>query len=435
MGEDLDRGQILLGEMQARLMSDQRTLPGFAEQSEHPAFVPSRASGLSRLDRFVARAGRHYASNRNYDYGPEKRGNVSCLSPWVRHRLVTEEDVLRAVLARHAPSTAEKFIQEVFWRTYFKGWLEQRPSVWTAYQNGVAQGLRALEKDRVMAIDYEGAIEGRSGIDGFDQWARELVATGYLHNHARMWFASIWIFTLRLPWELGADFFLRHLIDGDPASNTLSWRWVAGLHTKGKTYQARASNIAKYTEGRFRPEHQLSGSAEPLIEEIEHSRQPIPIADVLDKNDFLLLVTEEDGSIDAQLPRAPAAVLGLLATKARSPLLIGAVAQAFADGAVNDAVDRIGAPSRMVRSAEDWSISILDAAKAAGVSTVVTSYAPVGPVASRLKAAAPVLRDAQITLKQVRRSYDDLAWPHATKGFFALKQKIPQVLQGLGLAG
>jgi deoxyribodipyrimidine photo-lyase len=65
---------------------------------------------------------------------------------------------------------------------------------------------------------------------------QELVETGYLHNHARMWFASIWIFTLRLPWELGADFFLRHLLDGDAASNTLSWRWVAGLHTKGKHY-------------------------------------------------------------------------------------------------------------------------------------------------------------------------------------------------------
>ena len=69
-----------------------------------------------------------------------------------------------------------------------------------------------------------------------------------------MWFASIWIFSLGLPWTLGADFFLRHLVDGDPASNTLSWRWVAGLHTRGKTYAARAENIARYTEGRFHPQ-------------------------------------------------------------------------------------------------------------------------------------------------------------------------------------
>ena len=62
-----------------------------------------------------------------------------------------------------------------------------------------------------------------------------------------MWFASIWIHTLELQWELGADFFLKHLLDGDPASNTLSWRWVAGIHTKGKNYIARKSNIEKYS--------------------------------------------------------------------------------------------------------------------------------------------------------------------------------------------
>ncbi len=92
-------------------------------------------------------------------------------------------------------------------------------------------------------------------------------SAGYLHNHARMWFASIWIFTLRLPWVLGADFFMRHLCDGDPASNTLSWRWVAGLHTRGKTYLARASNIATYTGGRFTPQdHDLAAFAPPLTE-------------------------------------------------------------------------------------------------------------------------------------------------------------------------
>jgi deoxyribodipyrimidine photo-lyase len=74
-----------------------------------------------------------------------------------------------------------------------------------------------------------GATFGRTGIACFDQWTGELLETGYLHNHARVWFSSIWIFTLRLPWKLGADFFIRFLNDGDSASNTLSWRWVAGL--------------------------------------------------------------------------------------------------------------------------------------------------------------------------------------------------------------
>ncbi len=85
-----------------------------------------------------------------------------------------------------------------------------------------------------MRARWEQATTGRTGLACFDAWARELLDVGYLHNPARMWFASLWIFTLELPWALGADFFLRHLLDGDPASNTLSWRWVGGLQTPGK---------------------------------------------------------------------------------------------------------------------------------------------------------------------------------------------------------
>ena len=81
-----------------------------------------------------------------------------------------------------------------------------------------------------------------------DRFARELIATGYLHNHARMWWASFWVHVERLPWELGADFFFRHLLDADPASNTLSWRWVAGLQTRGKSYLVRRSNLRRFAD-------------------------------------------------------------------------------------------------------------------------------------------------------------------------------------------
>ncbi|MEO0622488.1 MAG: FAD-binding domain-containing protein [Pseudomonadota bacterium] len=410
---------------------DDAALPGLEASTETVAFEPTRAAGLARLDQFVSRTGRHYASTRNYDLGADQRSNVSALSPWIRHRLLTEEEVLRATLARHAPSTAEKFVQEVFWRTYFKGWLEQRPSVWTAYQAGLTRALASVEANSGLAKAYAEATEGRTGIEGFDHWAQELVEDGYLHNHARMWFASIWIFTLRLPWQLGADFFLRHLLDGDPASNTLSWRWVAGLHTKGKTYQARASNISKYTEGRFRPIHQLSPEAEPLAEQAEHPKVPVPLADAMPEGDALLLVTEEEGRAETLLPRPPVAALGLLATADRSPLPVGDHAMRFAKGAVEDVLARTGVEAHM--GAGDWAEAIIAAADAAGTQTVVTAYAPVGPVASRLTEAQPALETAGIRLHQIRRRYDDLAWPHATKGFFALKQKIPSVLRDLEL--
>jgi len=225
------------------------------------AWVPTRQAALDRLDAFLPAAGRAYAARRNFDLGPDDRSNVSALSPFVRHRLILEQEIVAATLERHRFSAAERFIQEVFWRTYFKGWLEQRPQVWTRYREDCAGLFDQLERDGALERRYAEAVEGRTGIDCFDAWAGELVGTGYLHNHTRMWFASIWIFTLDLPWQLGADMFYRHLLDGDPASNTLSWRWVGGLHTRGKTYLARASNIARYTNGRFNPEGELAPTA------------------------------------------------------------------------------------------------------------------------------------------------------------------------------
>ncbi len=412
-------------------MSRQTSLPGFENSSDQVTFTPTREKGFERLDRFVARAGRHYASLRNYDFGPDRRNNVSALSPWIRHRLITEEQVLRATLARHTLSTAEKFIQEVFWRTYFKGWLEQRPNVWRTYQSGLMHEIETLEANHAIARDYRAAVNGVTGIEAFDKWSQELVDTGYLHNHARMWFASIWVFTLRLPWELGADFFLRHLLDGDPASNTLSWRWVAGLHTKGKTYLAQASNISKYTEGRFHPEFQLTKSAKPLVDNVEYPKVPIPIADPFPRCDYLLLVTEEDAQPEDLLTHTPAATLGLLATEKRSPLTLGAHASEFAFGAVADALRRNGRGQPI--SVDSWADAIVDAAQKAGVSAVVTAYAPVGPVQTSLAGAKKGLVEAGITLHQIRRKYDDVTWPHATKGFFVLKKHIPKMLRSSGI--
>ena len=306
---------------------------------------PTRAAGLAHLERFAPRAGRAYQERRNYDLGPGAHRAVSQLSPWVRHRLILEEEALAATLARHSPDAAEKFVQEVLWRAYFKGWLEHRPSVWTDYAAGLRQDLNRLERDGGVRARYEAAVNGATGIDGFDSWARELAETGYLHNHARMWAASIWIFTLQLPWRLGADWFYRRLLDGDPASNTLSWRWVAGLHTRGKTYQARASNIAKYTEERHRPEHQLSPAAIPLDEPDNPPPEPLPPGDAIPAAPAALLITEEDcqgeALLDGQSP--PVAVGGLTVTTARSPLEVGAPALAFAQGAVADGLARAAA--------------------------------------------------------------------------------------------
>ncbi|MFY0623416.1 MAG: DNA photolyase [Pelagimonas sp.] len=399
-------------------------------QPETVTFEPTRRAGLERLDKFASRTGAHYASQRNYDYGPNHRNSVSALSPWIRHRLITEEEVLTHTLARHSPAAAMKFIQEVFWRGYFKGWLEQHPSVWHSYQSGLQAASNAVESDIHRKTDYEDAIGGRTGIACFDHWCDELKATGYLHNHARMWFASVWIFTLRLPWELGAGFFLNHLIDGDPAANTLSWRWVGGLHTKGKTYLARPSNIAKYTDGRFEPVDQLALAAEPLIEDFDYPLVSLPSPQPMPQNDYLLLVTSEDCQPESIVSGTPAGVLGLLpiAEPNRSDHI-----HAFKHGAVEDALERLGASGPVI-SASDWSTAIIEAAERAGTKHVVTPWAPIGPVATQLAGTHDALGRAGIQLHQQQRAYDTLTWPHATKGFFKLKKKIPSILSDLRLA-
>lgn len=410
-------------------MKTKAIIAELSQQSEIPDFTATRAAGLARLAQFAERAGDVYDRCRNYDLGPNQRANVSALSPWIRHRLITETEVLTATLDMHSFGTSERFVHEVFWRTYFKGWLEQHPTVWPDYQAGLLRQLKSVDKDRRLAANYAAAVAGDTGIDGFDDWARELVSTGYLHNHARMWFASIWIFTLRLPWELGADFFLRHLMDGDPASNTLAWRWVAGLQTKGRPYVARVSNISKYTHQRFTPLHQLNTQVEPLSEDADHKRQPLPDArtPVDITGDYLLLVTEEDMQVEATLPHQSVAKIGALATTGRSPLPIGDIAQKFTADAMRDACNR--AP---VTEQSDWAADIIAACQTRDLKTVVTGYAPVGPVATTLATAEPALRAEGIQVIQVRRAFDTVAWPNATKGFFAMKKSIPPVLKTLG---
>jgi hypothetical protein len=108
-----------------------------------------------------------------------------------------------------------------------------------------------------------------------------------------MWFASIWIFTLKLPWQIGAKFFLEQLLDGDAASNTLSWRWVAGLQTKGKHYLARASNIYKFSNARY-PNTQVNESASPIEEPQNYDVQPNLLKTKERQSNSHLLVFEND---------------------------------------------------------------------------------------------------------------------------------------------
>lgn len=390
------------------------------------AFPASRIAALEALQRFVPQAGASYARTRNFDFGQDLHKNVSQLSPYLRHRVLTEEDVLRAVLGRHSAISAEKFVQEVFWRTYWKGWLELRPAIWQSYRAGVLRRLDEIQSQSGLQQRWQDACSGTTGLEYFDAWAQELTKTGYLHNHARMWFASVWIFTLRLPWELGADFFMRHLLDGDPASNTLSWRWVAGLQTRGKHYLARPENIAKYTDGRFHPKPaELDTQAHPLEGPEHPPRSPLPREARLDtKATTLFVLHEEDLSPGWILEREihPVGTAVLAARQDQTPLQPAPQVSAFRNALIQEAADRWGPRLGAEVDHVDSAMTLTQMANRLNAEQIVTSFAPVGPVADLMAQVSGV------PVVQLRRPYDTQAWPHATAGFFKFKANIPKLL-------
>ena len=417
-------GSDTIGQMQSR----QALPPGAPSLS---GWQPDRKAALARLTAFAPHAGHDYARSRNFDLGPQSRSNISALSPWLRHRTILEEEVLTAILRHHEPEAADAFIREVFWRGYFKGWLQHNPAVWQRYKDALATHSAAIDEQPGLSRRYEAAVSGQTGIECFDAWTDELTQTGYLHNHARMWFASIWIYTLKLPWELGADFFLRHLLDGDPASNTCSWRWVGGLHTKGKTYLARASNIDQYTLGRFSPTRGLAADAPPLQEAaLPPARLPAFPAALPAGEKFALLITEEDLAFETlPLPSAPEMVFILTTPADRSTLKNSGRVNDFVAALLEDASARASQhfDTGIIPLTDSWPADLQQAAAGRGIHLVAAAHLPEGPVSDEIKSRWP----AGLSLHEIVRPYDRSVWPHAKAGFFGLKKEIPRLMTAL----
>lgn len=393
-------------------------------------FPPSRADALARLEEFLPEAGR-YAAERNFVR--PGHGHVSRLSPWVQKRLLLESEVVAAATGRWAFPAVEKFVQEVYWRTYWKGWLEQRPAAWSRWRESVPRLRTALTAAERSA--WSAAIAGETGIAGFDAWARELVANGYLHNHARMWFASIWIFTLRLPWELGADFFSAHLLDGDVASNTLSWRWVAGLQTPGKTYLARADNIAHYTEGRHAPDAGRLAAAplnlreEPLPKVAAWTEDARAVASLPDHGRLGLWLHPEDLTVEhGELARLrPTAILAPWPTDVATRAGWSDPVSAWTQAALRDGATRAGRHFGVDVAATET--SDLPATLTAWARTnhleAIVAYRPfVGPWLAEALALEAAFADAGIRIIWRRRVWDAELFPHATRGYFPFWERI-----------
>ncbi|MBN8247501.1 MAG: DNA photolyase FAD-binding protein [Verrucomicrobia bacterium] len=397
-----------------------------------PQFPADRSGALGRLEDFLLRA-RHYAAVRN-QVAPGHAG-VSRLSPAIRTGLISEQEVVRAVLARHPLAAVEKFIQEVFWRTYWKGWLHLRPQVWTAYlERRDWWRKHAPEAVRHRAAAVAG---GQSGVAIMDRFARELVETGYLHNHARLWWASFWIHVERLPWELGADFFLRHLLDADPASNTLSWRWVAGLQTPGKFYLVRRSNLERYcapellsdTTGLDRLDDGRVVAAEiPEIADRSIGRSAFDDDTASPPNaPYGLWVHEEDCNPDlgGAMDPPPSRLIAAGPDAPESPAECPAPQQRLLTHALADAGRRLCAQfmlpldapeSGSIRSRRD---RLRDFARRHGLRTLAAMAPSVGPLADALPALRSALARDGVSLLLFRRPWDSRHWPQAHRGYFS----------------
>ncbi len=374
-----------------------------------------REQGIAKLKEFSENHLSNYAKSRNFDYGPSKRDNVSNLSKYITHRIIDEQEVIQTAHSKFAYIKIEKFIQEVFWRTYWKGWLEMRPRVWTSY----IEDLKQLEKQKD-SVEYQQAISGKTSIECFNDWASELIKYNYLHNHARMWFASIWIFTLKLPWQLGADFFLKHLLDGDAASNTLSWRWVAGLQTKGKNYLATKFNINTFSAKKYEV-LKLNDQASPLFETTSFEIQPLHFDKVENENSLFLLHNLDSNFLQKFQNKYQYYALldfnSILESKNYSKQVLD-----FKASINEELIDQLKSnfnSDLVVKNKED----LLKIIKDKNIKNIITPYINCGYENDFMNEIKK-----KIKITYLARDYDQFCYPFATKGFFAFKEQIPKIL-------
>ena len=373
-------------------------------------FEASRAKALNQLNNFVENNLSEYSRLRNFDFGPEKRSNISCLSPYITHGIINEQEVIQKALSKFSFSKNEKFIQEVLWRTYWKGWLELRPNVWTDYLAKLNQIKNEFQNNQ----NYLNAIDGKTDIECFNAWVNELKDNNYLHNHTRMWFASIWIFTLELPWHLGAEFFMQHLYDGDAASNTLGWRWVAGVQTQGKHYLASEWNIKKFTNNRFE-NIKLNENAPPKISEKSYQIIKQSFTNPQNIENKNLLIFENNLSFEiTDFKDNSFKKIYLVSNKNENrSIKLSEKLVKFKSQLIEDQGQRL----------KDQSIDyqIVDIGELTNIENCYGLYPTVGE-------NLDFLNSNNLKINFLYRNLDQLAWQYCNKGFFNFKNYIPKIV-------
>ena len=371
-------------------------------------FKTTREEALQDLENYINKEIVNYSTQRNFDFGPGKRKNVSCLSPYISHRLITEYEVVKKVLSKFPYQKVEKYIQEIFWRVYWKGWLELRPQVWTDF----TEDLKGIEEDK----NYQIAVSGKTEIQCFNDWVNELKENNYLHNHTRMWFASIWIFTLNLPWQKGAEFFMKYLYDGDAASNTLSWRWVAGLQTKGKHYVAQGWNIAKFTNNKYK-DISLNEDAPPLVDKREYKLSSLEI-NKEDLESKTLVFFESELNIETLNLKNYQNIYCVFLSNEKRKIKFDEKVINFKKKIIEDQANRFS------------NIKIIDEINFDKLTNEIKDLDVIYPsIGENLSFLKSIKKKKNLNYNFIVREGDEFCWQFSNKGYFNFKSNIPKIIQ------
>lgn len=245
---------LLLQQIATRCGVGQADAPPYraAPDPRQRCFPPSRFAGLRRMLEVDPSA---YAATRN-----RLDGAVTALSPYLTHGLVGEAEVATCWGVRFGLTLDDKLLMELAWRAFFH-------EMWRRHGERIFDGMHP---PRLPGIAYrhempQDILSARTGLPVIDQTVRRLYADGYLHNHQRMWLASYCVHLRKIHWRTGADWLYGHLLDGDLASNHLSWQWVAGTFSS-KPYLFNDTNVARFAPSLSLPGSLLDRSYEALAE-------------------------------------------------------------------------------------------------------------------------------------------------------------------------